>query len=104
MYLHLAQNSLNAKFTGGTPILDSSGNTIGFQIPENNPISVEPTEQIGKVGPKASHLHFDGGGFEGNTHPVTFINYEVSHDGGQTWQRVLYGYPRQNEWIRRPLP
>lgn len=44
------------------------------------------------------HLHFAVAA--GIPRPYVFKRYEVSTDQGRSWQRVEYGFPYRNEWIR----
>ena len=61
----------------------------------------------GNTGCGSYHLHFGHHNLPESqagslvTFPAAFSNYEVSTDGGQTWQTVQRGVPQQGEWLRR---
>jgi hypothetical protein len=95
------------------------GSAMPSHTPQNLPPQARPWVETGdlvaRVGdadpPNGNfHLHFsvtdmlDLPQFHDAmvTIPVSFVDYEVSTDRGQTWRRVTRGLPQANEWVRNP--
>jgi hypothetical protein len=104
-YLHLAKDTLSAKFTGGSCKLtgkDCNGQVTDEEcsIPAAQAQTVQQDELIAKVDPGAYHLHFATGNGVAGTIPAAFTDYYVSTDGN-TWTKVLRGHPKAGQFIKR---
>jgi hypothetical protein len=101
--LHLAENSLNSAIDGGTPVGD------GFVFAEADAPELEIGALIGKVGPRADHLHFGVRGTVGAYAqkrslpiPRAFSDFERFDSDANKWTRVEAGFLQVGDIFRKP--
>jgi hypothetical protein len=95
-YLHLDDEHFTAKADGAGPHPKANWKLFA----EGDKPTIKQGEFLGRLGPKAEHLHFCFSDDLG-TMPGAFVDYQMSEDQGATWTKVYRGIPKYGQWIKR---